>query len=66
MKSEEILKRQAAEDDEMITLGQRWPWLVTGLEAEYVIVTLFEGVIKEEGTIITGEGFENPLLDTLK
>lgn len=39
------------------------PRLVPGQEADYEIVTLFEGVIKEDGTIIPAEGYANPLLD---
>lgn len=43
MKTEEILLRKAEGRNRIELLSGHWPWLVPGREADYEIVTLFEG-----------------------
>ena len=66
MKTEEILLRMVEEKNRIAVLNEYWPWLVPGNEADYQSATLFEGVIKEDGTVIPGDGFANPLLSTFE
>lgn len=61
MKTADITERQAAEEAKATLFGQCWPWLVPGRRAENNTVTLLEGVIEEDGTVIPAEGFEDVL-----
>lgn len=62
MKTEEILLREGEEKNRIEAFAEHWPWLVPGDEADYEIVTLFEGKILKDRTVIPEEGFANPLL----
>ena len=66
MKTEEILVREPEEKNRIDVSIEHWPCLFPGDKAEYDIVTLFEGEILEDGTVIPGERFENPLEATLE
>jgi len=56
MKTEELLRRQAAEHS--IRVDHR-PWLVPG-HPDDVVVTLFEGIILEDGSTIPDIGVNPP------
>ena len=56
MKTEVLLWRQAEENS---TRVDQWPWLVPDHNPGVKIVTLFEGVIQEDGTVIPPESGAN-------
>ena len=62
MKSEDLIKRQATKENGTKSYDRFRPWAMGDPKEKNRIVTLFEGEIMEDGTIIPGEGFENPLL----
>ncbi len=53
MKTEELLRRQAAEHS---TRVDHWPWLVPEHNA-VELVALFAGVFQEDGTVIPSPGY---------
>lgn len=63
MKTEEILLRKVEEKNRIAVLNEHWPWLVPDQRADVRIVTLFKGVITEDGTVIPEDGYVNPLED---
>lgn len=56
MKTEELLRRLDAENS---TRVNHWPWLVPG-HPDDVVVTLFEGIILEDGSTIPDIGVNPP------
>lgn len=52
MKTEDIFKRQEEGEVRDGVDAQYWPWLLPGHNPDVEIVTLFEGVIRKDGTVI--------------
>jgi hypothetical protein len=60
MKTEEILSRMAAEETGINALSHHWPWLLPDSNQDDVVVTLFEGLILEDGSTIPDIGINPP------